>query len=228
VLFVLAGLFRRRRSALDVASATDEELLTAYVDGDVDAFEALMRRHERRVLHFIYRSVHDAERAQDLAQEVWLRVVKNAARYQATAKFTTWLFTIARNVCIDASRRDAKRRTQSLDAPIGDDDASATFGDRVHDPRAVGAGTKLDRDAFRAVLHDALAKLPDEQRDVFLLRHEAGMRFVEIAAMCGLSENTVKSRMRYALQQLRPLMSAFEGQSFDDDERDEVGHDRDA
>lgn len=229
MLFVLASWFGvRRQPALERAQLEalgDEQLMERYAGGDVVAFEILLGRHERKLLNFVYRSVGDRDRATDLVQDIWVRVVKTADRYKPQAKFTTWLFTIARNACIDESRRRAKRRTSSLDAPISDDSETARV-ERVHDPAAVGASTRMTRDEFLDRLREGLAALPDEQREVFVLRHYEGMRFVEIAQLFGLSENTVKSRMRYALATLRGYVAEFEGTSFDADEADEVGADR--
>src|SRR3954467_3952119 len=95
---------------------TDEELLAAYQQGDAEAFEALLRRHRAPLFTFLVRMLGDRERAEDLAQEAFLRVIKGAQEWEQRARFQTWLFTIARNLCVDAARRDRFRRTDSLDA----------------------------------------------------------------------------------------------------------------
>jgi RNA polymerase sigma-70 factor (ECF subfamily) len=149
--------------------------------------------------------------------------VKNANRYKRTAKFTTWLYTIARNLCIDESRRRKHRSHLSLDATRGDDEGGATFKDRVTDHRAESGAARHERARFMEALQVGVDTLPDEQREVFLLRHIEGLKFVEIAEIVGVSENTIKSRMRYALATLRLHVAEFEGVSFDDGERDDIG-----
>jgi RNA polymerase sigma-70 factor (ECF subfamily) len=135
-------------------------------------------------------------------QETFLRVIKGAARYQQKAKFTTWLYTIARNLCVDQSRRAKHRKAQSLDQPMSKSDESGTLLDVLP-----GDGLASDRQAvsreLHKRLHGAIANLGDEQREVFLMRQFLDMPFKEIAEVVGVPENTVKSRMRYALEKLR-------------------------
>lgn len=227
MLFVLAGLFSKKspeplpREALEALE--DEDLMLRYAAGEVPAFEILLTRHENRVLNFVYRSVGDRGRAEEITQDVFLKVIRTSDRYTPSAKFTTWLFTIARNACIDEARRGRRRRTMSLDAPLREDEGGETFGDRTADPTAVSGVGELARERFRTMLQEGLANLPDEQREVFVLRHFDGMRFVDIGRMFGISENTVKSRMRYALATLRGYVADFEGFSFDETDDDEVG-----
>lgn len=232
MFFALRALFGGRkgvepltREALDALA--DEALMERYAAGDAVAFEVLFARHERGVLSFVFRSVRHRERAEELTQDVFLRVVRNASKYRPNAKFTTWLYTIARNACIDESRRASKRRHASLDASLDDEGGGATFKDRVVDLAAASGAGEISRAQFREALAEGLDALPDEQREVFVLRHVEGLKFVDIAEMTGVSENTVKSRMRYAMQALRGYVASFEGHSFDDDDLDEVG-DRDA
>src|ERR1700760_246676 len=101
---------------------TDEELLAAYRHGDAGAFELLLRRHRAPLFTFLVRMLGGKERAEDLAQETFLRIVKGAQAWEQRARFQTWLFTIARNLCVDASRRDRFRRTDSLDTQGPDDE----------------------------------------------------------------------------------------------------------
>ncbi len=224
MIFVLASLFRRSLEPLsraDLEELADEELMLRYAAGDVAAFEILLGRHERKILNFVYRSIGDRARAEEVTQDVFLRVVRSAERYKKSARFTTWLYTIARNACIDEARRARRHRTVSLDAPVGDE-GGATFVDLVVDEHAAGGAGSLSRQEFHAKLREGLAALPDEQREVFILRQYDGMKFVDIAGMLDLSENTVKSRMRYALATLRGYLADFEGFSFDATDREEV------
>jgi RNA polymerase sigma-70 factor (ECF subfamily) len=184
---------------------TDEELLAAFQQGDAGAFELLLRRHRAPLFTFLVRMLGDRERAEDLAQETFLRIVKGAAAWEHRARFQTWLYTIARNLCVDQSRRDRFRRTGSLDETMGEDDGR-TVGDGV-----ASDGVSPDRGAesarLRPLLERALLSLPAEQREVFILREQAGLPFKEIAELAGVNENTIKSRMRYALEGLRRALA---------------------
>ena len=184
---------------------TDEELLAAYQQGDTGAFELLLRRHRAPLFSFLLRMLGDRERAEDLAQEAFLRIVKGAQAWEHRARFQTWLFTIARNLCVDASRRDRFRRADSLDAQGPDDEPAMvdSVPGREIDPARGAESARL-----RPLLQKALLSLPAEQREVFILREQAGVPFKEIAGMIGVNENTVKSRMRYALEGLRKALLA--------------------
>lgn len=199
-----------RAGALMDQEMNDEELLAAFQQGDAGAFERLLRRHRGPLYTFLVRMLGDKERAEDLAQETFLRIVKGAATWEQRAKFQTWLYTIARNLCVDQSRRDKFRRTDSLDETQGGPGAEEEGAPLVD--QVAGTGPGPDRAAesarLRPVLQRALLGLPAEQREVFILREQAGVPFKEIAEMVGVNENTVKSRMRYALEGLRKALAA--------------------
>ena len=184
---------------------TDEELLAGYQQGDPEAFDDLLRRHRAPLFTFLLRMLGDRERAEDLAQETFLRIVKGAPAWEHRARFQTWLFTIARNLCVDHARRDRFRRADSLDAEGPGDETPMV--DSVPG-REVDPGRGAESARLRPVLTKALLSLPPEQREVFILREQAGVPFREIAAMVGVNENTVKSRMRYALEALRKALAA--------------------
>jgi RNA polymerase sigma-70 factor (ECF subfamily) len=188
---------------------SDETLLRRFIDGDADAFEVLVRRFQRPLFNFILRSVRDPDRSEELLQEVFLKVVQRASEFQGTSKVSTWIYTIARNLCIDTSRKMVFRRHRSLDAPTGDDPDGPTMLDRV------AAATPLaDREVIAGDLKEritrAVEELPEEQREVFLMREASNMAFKEIAEVVGVPENTVKSRMRYALERLQRALAEYE------------------
>jgi len=186
--------------------------MAAYQKGDLGAFAELVARHERRLWNFLRRFVSDAAMAEDLLQEVFLRVVRSAGEWRASAKFSTWLYTIARNLCTDHARRMSFRKATSLDGPAhagGDGEGSGPSrldgvmgGDRGAEVAAVNRelAARLDR---------AVAALPPDQREVFLMREVMDLPFAEIALAVGASEPTVKSRMRYALERLRQALKEF-------------------
>jgi RNA polymerase sigma-70 factor, ECF subfamily len=186
---------------------TDEALMERYQHGDVAAFAELVSRHEKRLWNFVRRFVSDAATAEDVLQEVFLRVVRGAAEWHPSAKFSTWLYTIARNLCTDVARRGAFRRADSLDqTPRPSRDESGTHRiDRVASPEGNAEQAAMNREIATRV-DQAIAELPLEQREVFLMREVMDLSFSEIAAATGASEPTVKSRMRYALDRLRKAL----------------------
>jgi len=181
-----------------VPDERDETLMVRFQAGDVRAFEELVRRHRTPLFSFLLRLTGDRGRAEDLCQEAFLKVVKASEAWEERARFQTWLYAIARNLAVDEARRRAFRRTEPLP---GEGRAEAPSADPSPDRAAEGA-------LLRPKLEAALAALPPEQREVFLLREQAGLRFAEIAEVTSTPENTVKSRMRYALEALRAELEA--------------------
>lgn len=190
---------------LSPGEAADEELMKRYQHGDAGAMNALIDRHDRQLYGFLYRSLGSREKAEDAYQEVFLKVVRSASGYQPTARFAAWLYTIARHVVIDMARRDKYRETESLDAEAFSDGEVArvemTPGEDP-DPEAELTGYEL-----QDTLERAIGLLPDEQREVFLLRERTGLSFKEIAELTATPLNTVKTRMHYALNRLRKVLS---------------------
>jgi RNA polymerase sigma-70 factor (ECF subfamily) len=189
---------------------SDEGLMLRYQKGEVRAFELLLGRHRRPVFNFILRFVGDPAQAEDLLQECFLRVIKGADAYQKQAKFTTWLYTIARNLCVDAARRGKHRKAYSLDVPMDQNAGKdgATLLDVVPD-KSAGTDRKAISKELHGRLHGAIGKLSEDQREVFLMREFLDMPFRDIAEVVGCPENTVKSRMRYALEKLREELEEY-------------------
>ena len=180
----------------------DEALMIQYQKGNVRAFEILLERHRKPVYNFIFRFVRSRETAEDLLQDTFLRVIKGAANYKRKAKFTTWLYTIARNLCVDHSRRKKHRKHPSLDQPMTKSEESGTLLDVVPGKEMASDRKAVSRQ-LHMTMHNAIANLSVEQREVFLMREFLSMPFKQIAEVVGVPENTVKSRMRYALEKLR-------------------------
>jgi RNA polymerase sigma-70 factor, ECF subfamily len=182
-------------------AASDEELLGRYASGQASAFEQLYRRHELRVFRYLLRNLRNHALAEEALQETWFAVAREAARYQPTARFTTWLFTIAHHRLIDALRairptvewEAAEQETQQALAIAG--------GGSVAGPYAATLASEQ-----LAALLQALAALPEEQRQAFLLQQEGDLSVEDIAAVCGCSFETAKSRLRYARSKLRELL----------------------
>lgn len=181
---------------------SDEALIGRYARGDAAAFAVLYRRHELRTWRYLERNVGNRATAEEVLQEVWFAIARDAPRYQPTAKFTTWLFAIARNRMIDALR--SARPQLSLDT-VGYE-AAAVVEQLTTEPSVGPLAAALVRDQAMA-LSEALAQLPREQRDAFLLQLEGELSVEEVAQITRSSFETTKSRLRYARTKLRELLS---------------------
>ena len=189
---------------MGLAQETDENLMVRFGRGEAAAFEFLYRRHESRVFRYLQRNVKNEATANDLMQEVWFAVVRGAGNYQPTAKFTTWLFTIAHNRTVDMIR--ANHRLQSLDAGDDTDPEASTPLERLADSAKLEPPARVQSQDEAAALLNAVAQLPAEQRSAFLLQAEGDLSVEEIAHATGSSFETVKSRLRYARAKLRQLL----------------------
>lgn len=187
----------------------DETLMLRYQQGDRAAFVQLVRRHQGPLYHFALRQVRAPQLAEDIVQEAFVRVVQKARDFKHEARFSTWLYTITRNLCIDNLRKRALRKHPSLDEARGQEGEGPTLGEQTADPKA-----SVERDAtgteLKARIARAVDALPDDQREVFLMREVANLPFKEIAQITGVPENTVKSRMRYALERLQEALEEYE------------------
>ena len=169
----------------------DSALMLRYCDGDVAAFETLYRRHNDALFRYLLRLCRQQAAAEDVFQEVWSKIVRARSSYRPTARFTTFLYRVAHNCFIDHVRRN-KRHTQVADVEP----------DTQPDPADLPE-TETERSLARRRLNAALLDLPQEQRDVFLLREEAGLSLDQIAAVTDTNRETAKSRLRYAVSKLR-------------------------
>jgi len=163
--------------------------MLAYQDGNAGAFETLYTRHRGRLYRFVLRSVKTRGTAEELFQEIWIRVIEARSRYTPQARFTTWLYTIAHNLLTDHWRKKGLALVEL------DEDAQAPAPD---DPaRSAEARQALSR--FAA----ALGALPPLQRQAFLMHQEGGLSIAEISQATGSNEEAAKSRLRYAMAKLK-------------------------
>lgn len=173
--------------------APDEELMLAYRGGDAAAFETLYKRHRGGLFRFILRALSNApgqrSAAEELFQEVWIRVIEARSRYAPQARFTTWLYTIAHNLLVDHWRRKGLSLVQLDEEELG---AAADDPARQAEARAA-----------LARLVQAIEALPAAQREAFLLHEEAGLTVAQIAVVTGAGEEAAKSRLRYAMAKLK-------------------------
>lgn len=180
---------------------TDDALFERYRGGDTAAFERLLARHQSALFGFLARLAGDRALAEDLFQETWLRVVREAGRYHAEQKFNRWLFTIANRLAIDALRRRKRWASVSVD----DEEAAVQLPDR-----GPSAADETARRQTMGRIEAALATMQPALRQVFLLRENSGLSFKEIAAMTGSPMGTVLWRMSAALKHLRRELRTME------------------
>lgn len=177
------------------ATPEDSALMLRYKDGDVTAFETLYGRHKDSLYRYLLRLSLNRDTAEDVFQEVWGKIIKARHSYRPTAKFTTFLYHVAHNCFIDYVRRNNRHMVSSGVDP----DCSPDPGDEPD--------LKAEKTIARQRLDAALITLPDEQRDAFLLREEAGLSIDTIAQVSGVNRETVKSRLRYANRKLRAALA---------------------
>lgn len=179
-------------------AASDDALMLAYADGDADAFEALYARHRLRLYRYLARRLRDDALADELFQDVWHRVIGARKDWRPDASFATWLYTIAHHRLAD-HWRSLKHRPA---APSDHEERLARLADPDTPERVM---SEFER---RRELQLALDALPDEQREVLLLRLEQELTLEEIGEVTGVGRETVKSRLRYAMDKLRARFPA--------------------
>jgi RNA polymerase sigma-70 factor (ECF subfamily) len=193
----------RTRRVEAVSDDEDAQLMLAYARGEMRAFETLYSRHRGALYRYLTRQARDGEVANDLFQEVWSRVIVNRARYEPRAKFRTFLFTLAHNCFIDHCRRSKARP-----GGMGIDDADAA--DMLPANEDSQPDTLVAREEASGRYRAALATLPPEQRDVYLLHEESDLSLEEIARVTGVGVETAKSRLRYAVNKLKAALTVEE------------------
>lgn len=181
-----------------------------FQSGERAAFALLVKRHQAPLYNFALRHLGSAAAAEEVVQDAFVRVVRNAGDFKHAARFSTWLYTIARNLCVDEARKRSHRRHASLDQPKRPEQGEGpTLGEQTSDGTASVERAAVSAE-IRARVLEAIEELPDEQREVFLMREVSSLPFKEIAEIVGVPENTIKSRMRYALERLQAALSEFE------------------
>jgi len=186
----------------------DAALMLRVKEGDSGALAELVDKYKQPVMNLVYRMLRDITEAEDVAQMVFVQVYKSAHRYQAASKFSTWLFTIARNLCLNEIRRRSRHPADSMDAPRPDrEDQRAQ---QFEDTRNFGPPESLLQGELEEKIEQALAELPENQRTAILLCRQDEMSYEEIAVVLGCSLSATKSlihRGREALKlKLKPYL----------------------
>lgn len=172
-----------------------------------EAFAALVDRWQQPVISFVYRSLPDETEAEDLAQGVFVQVWKTAGRYQPSAKFSTFLFTVARNLCLNEIRRRTRHPADSLDEPHPDDEAHPYR--QIEDHRELSAADAAQRAEIFHKVDAALAGLPEKQRTAIVLCREGELSYEEIAAVLGTSLQATKSLIHRGRELLKARLKPY-------------------
>jgi RNA polymerase sigma factor (sigma-70 family) len=178
----------------DVVS--DENLMLQYQDGDVRAFDALYTRYRQPLFRYLQHQCGNAAIAEELFQDIWLNLIRSRDRYQVSASFKTFIYHMAHNRLIDHYRKQKHGVPASYDEHAGLLNLEIT-ADPVSAERQVAGEQQL------ALLHTAIAELPEAQREAFLLKENTGLSVEQIAEISGVNSETAKSRIRYAFNKLR-------------------------
>jgi RNA polymerase sigma-70 factor (ECF subfamily) len=177
-------------------AADDSAVVTAFLGGEERAFSELVERYQTRLLNFIYRTIGDRDRAEDLVQEVFIRVYRHLHRFDRSKKFSTWAYTIASNLAKNELRNRSRNPLvlfQTMQGASDDEDRPLQFEDSTSRPDDMYRKRHL-----RELVEDTVAKLPEHHRQVFVLRELEGKSYEEIAEITDCNLGTVKSRLNRA------------------------------
>jgi RNA polymerase sigma-70 factor (ECF subfamily) len=177
-------------------SFDDSEVVAAFLGGEERAFQELVQRYQTRLLNFVYRTIGDRERAEDLVQEVFIRVYRHLHRFDRSKKFSTWIYTIASNLAKNELRNRSRNPLvlfQTIKKNWQDEDRPLQFEDATSRPDDLYRKRHL-----RALVEETVAQLPEHHRQVFVLRELEGKSYEEIAEITDCNLGTVKSRLNRA------------------------------
>lgn len=199
------------RRSEELGSPNDEDLLVSLRDGDTDSLGLLVARWQEPLYRFAYRLLERSEEAREVCQETFLRVLSRADRFEPGARFSTWMYQIALNLC-----RDRLRRQRRWGLLFGEKAGGRSLEAAVPAEAATTPAAALEREEVRHAVRRALSSLSPEQREVLILKEYEGLKFREIAELTGCPESTVKSRLYQGLARLREVL---ERQGFRDPQR---------
>ncbi|HXT12815.1 MAG TPA: sigma-70 family RNA polymerase sigma factor [Candidatus Angelobacter sp.] len=185
----------------------DAALMLRVKQGDTAAFTELVEKYKQPVMNLAFRTLHDATESEDLAQNVFVQVYKSAARYKSTAKFSTWLFTIARNLCLNEIRRRSRHPAESLDAPHPEQEDQPL--QQFEDKRTASPPETLLQGELARNVERALADLPENQRAAILLCRQEDLSYEDIAEILGCSVSATKSLIHRGRETLKERLKRY-------------------
>jgi len=185
----------------------DAALMLRVKQGDSEAFAALVEKYKQPVMNLVYRMLHDMSEAEDLAQNVFVQVYKSAERYQVASKFSTWLFTIARNLCLNEIRRRSRHPADSMEETYPDQEDQPRH--QFEDKRTFSPPDSLLHGELEEKIEEALADLPDNQRIAILLCRQDEFNYEQIAEVLGCSVSATKSLIHRGRETLKQKLKPY-------------------
>ncbi len=185
----------------------DAQLMLKFKDGDIKSFEKLMEKYQKLVINTAYRLIGDKTEAEDIAQEVFLNIYSHSWRYKPQAKFSTWLFKITRNICLNRLRGKRRHPTVSLDSPIKTE--KGEIARDIPDKPQVVADAILEKKEIQALIKDAIDSLPLKQRMAVILAKYDNLPYQEIARIMGCSVIAIKLRLHRAKAALKERLTPY-------------------
>jgi len=184
-----------------------EELMARIAEGDEDAFEILVNRHQTSILNLVYRFIGDRTQAKDLAQEVFLKVWQSAQNYEPKAKFTTWIYRITANLCFNELKSARRKKWFSFNR--SNEDGDHTFEETLSDSAPSAEDLLLENERNRQI-SDALQSLPENQRMAMILKRYDELSYREIGQIIGCSVSAVESLLVRAKKTLQEKLKNYE------------------
>jgi RNA polymerase sigma-70 factor (ECF subfamily) len=190
-----------------MATPTDPDaaLMLRVKDGDVRAFESLVEKYKQPIINLLYRMLHDLEEAEDLAQNVFVRAYQSAPRYEVSAKFSTWIFTIARRLCLNELRRRGRHPAESLEASQDDEQAPKQF----EDAKTFSPPDQFLHRELEHKIQEALDGLPEKQRVAILMCRSDEHSYDEIAKVLECSVSATKSLIHRGRETLKQKLKPY-------------------
>ncbi|MCF7669270.1 MAG: sigma-70 family RNA polymerase sigma factor [Verrucomicrobia bacterium] len=185
----------------------DAQLMLLVKQGDISAFETLVEKYKQPITNYVARILQDRDEAEDIAQNVFIQVFKTARRYKATAKFSTWLFTIARNFCLNEIRRRSRRPADSLETTNQSQHTPAANTSTSLNPPE--PSKKIFDDELIELIDEAIASLPETQKTALLLVREEELSYEDIAKILGCSLSATKSLIHRARESLKQKIKPY-------------------
>jgi RNA polymerase sigma-70 factor (ECF subfamily) len=204
---VAGAVFVKLEPAMSPGPDPDAALMLRVKQGDGDAFEELVEKYKQPVMNLVYRTLPDATEAEDLAQHVFLQVFKSAHRYEVSAKFTTWLFTIARNLCLNEIRRRSRHPAESLDETFADNEDQPVR--QAEDTKTFSPPDSLLQGELEAKIEQAMAELPEKQRTAILMCRGDEFSYEDIAKVLDCSVSATKSLIHRGRETLKQKLKPY-------------------
>ena len=203
----MAWVVSVRLANMSTAADPDAALMLRVKQGDMAAFTELVDKYKQPVMNVAYRMLHDATEAEDLAQAVFVQVFKAADRYRVSSKFSTWLFTIARNLCLNEIRRRGRHQVESMDAPHPEQEDQPLR--QFEDKQTASPPERLLHGELEAKIEQALAELPESQRLAIVLCRQEELSYEEIARVLRCSVSATKSLIHRGRETLKQKLKPY-------------------